>query len=403
MATILLPNTVVAEKISANDLTALIHDLKGTDERIVRWDATDHTAARQEEGACEKLPLATAALVEEPEEDDDDDDVRRRLACEYAAWCIADNPRQRAIFGDREGVHASVIELVASESSATSSAAGHLIYIAAFANERNHQSFVREGAVRSLAEVILRSTKTGSEAKNSPPPPPSAVQTMWAMAALQNLEASYCDTEDDGRCYWDWHASDHDDGHRLEVEVESRPVLSDGSSARRAAMEVPNLIDALKEHVCRGPVQGNVLPGYNSVVGRLDENDAIVQWAAAAALKNMALEKDARPLIEEGRSFDCYCRLKYSDDWLEELKGNDLLLFLRPHDPCWYDDDEFISLCVDGLFMDEEGYHCDDYGEIDEEEEEECEAKDIFTGKPAAELCCGCGGGVWYGESRDEL
>jgi len=56
---------------------------------------------------------------------------------------------------------------------------------------------------------------------------------------------------------------------------------------------------------------------------------------------------------------------------------------------------------VDGWFLDEEGYYCDDYGSV--EEEEDCEAKDVFTGLPATELCCGCGGGVRYGDTRDEL
>ena len=91
--------------------------------------------------------------------------------------------------------------------------------------------------------------------------------------------------------------------------------------------------------------------------------------------------------------------LKDSYDWLEELKGNDLLLFLRPHDPCWNDED-YSALCIDDLFLDEEGYYCDDYEEADEDE---CKAKDIFTGKPASEKCCGCGGGRKLGEAHEEL
>ncbi len=83
-----------------------------------------------------------------------------------------------------------------------------------------------------------------------------------------------------------------------------------------------------------------------------------------------------------------------------ELKGIDLILFLRPHDPCWYDDD-YASLCVDHLFLDEEGYYCDDYEYG--AEEEGCGAKDIFTGKLARELCCGCGGGDRYDDAGDEL
>jgi len=296
-----------------------------------------------------------------------------------------------------------VVAIVGSGSPLTSAAASHLIYIAAFANERNHQSFIRAGAVQALADVIVKSTTTKT-------PPPLAVQSMWAMAALQNLEASYCDTEDNGRCYWAWHAGDGDhhndddetNGHELMIGEGSLPLLSDGSSARRAAMEIPNLVAALKHHVCRAPIgeEDEIFPGENALAGRDDDNMSIVAWAAAAALKNMALEKKARAMIKADSSFECYCRFKDSHDWLEELKGNDLLLFLRPFDPCWFDDD-YTSLCVDGWFLDEEGYYCDDYGSV--EEEEDCEAKDVFTGLPATELCCGCGGGVRYGDTRDEL
>ena len=84
---------------------------------------------------------------------------------------------------------------------------------------------------------------------------------------------------------------------------------------------------------------------------------------------------------------------------LTELKGNDLLLFLRPHDPCW-DNHEGASWCIDNLFLDEEGYYCDGYEEADEEE---CQAKDIFTGKTANASCCGCGGGEKYGVAHEEL
>jgi len=50
-----------------------------------------------------------------------------------------------------------------------------------------------------------------------------------------------------------------------------------------------------------------------------------VAWAAAAALKNMALEKSARAVIEADSSFECYCRFKDSHDWLE---GAPLLCFI---------------------------------------------------------------------------
>jgi len=79
-----LQNHVLA--VSTEELVGLIRDLKGTDERIMRWDASEHTAERQTEGACEKMPEVAALLVKEK------DDTRLRLGCEYATWCITDNP-----------------------------------------------------------------------------------------------------------------------------------------------------------------------------------------------------------------------------------------------------------------------------------------------------------------------
>lgn len=225
------------------------------------------------------------------------------------------------------------------------------------------------------------------------------VQLMWAMAALQNLAASYCATRHNGRCFWSWDGKkDH-----VTIEKEAKPVISDGSPVRLAALDIPSLIPMLQHWACQGPVPGrasdtNILVGENAVAGRDDANPAIIPWAAAGALKNLALEKAARPMLE-GPGFACYCKLKESYDWLEELKANDLLLFLRPHDPCW-DDGENSAMCIDGIFLDKEGYYCDDYEEADDEE---CQETDIFTGKSANELCCGCGGGTKYGDSHEEL
>lgn len=290
-----------AVAVSTEELVGLIRDLKGTDERIMRWDATKHTAKRQQGGACEKLPEIAEILVQE------NDEERWRLACEYATWCITDNPFQRARFSDVPGVHQGVVKAVKAKSPLASAAASHLIYIATFSNEKNHQSFFQAGAVQAVADVITsKSNKT------------LAVQLMWAMAALQNMEASYCATKHDGRCYWGWDGKNN----HVTMEKDSLPMLSDGAPMRQAAMKIPNLVTTLQHYVCQGPVDGpadenHILPGENAVAGRDDANPAIIPWAATAALKNMALEKDAKPLIEEGANFVCYCKIKNSEDWLE--------------------------------------------------------------------------------------
>lgn len=303
------PSTAAA--VSNDELAELIRDLKGTDDRIMRWDATKHTAKRQQGGACEKLDQVAADFIVQAKTQKDD--THWRLACEYATWCITDNPYQRARFSEQEGIHEAVVKVVSSGSPSASAAASHLIYIATFANERNHQGFFHAGAVQAVADVITSSlSKTKKESQ------PLAVQLMWAMAALQNMEASYCATHDDGRCYWDWDGK-HD---HVTMDKSSLPMLSDGSPVRQLAMKIPNLVTTLQHYACQGPVpgaasDGNILPGENAVAGKDDDNPAIIPWAATAALKNMALEKEAKPLIEEGVAFKCYCLIKDSHDWLE--------------------------------------------------------------------------------------
>ena len=287
-----------ASTVSTDELVKLIRDLKGTDERIMRWDASEHTAKLQADGSCSILPQVAELLVKEK------DDNRWRLGCEYLTWCITDNPFLRAKFSEVDGVHKAVVKIVKKGSPQASAAASHLVYIATFANEKNHQSFFKEGAVKALAGVIT--TKDAL-----------AVQLMWAMAALQNLEASYCATRDNGRCYWEWQGEDH-----VTIDEHALPMISDGSPIRKAVMKDPVLVSTLQEYACKGPVEGpasdtNVLPGENARAGHDDDNMAIVPWAAIGALKNLALEKEAKPLLEGSTPFVCYCHVKKSDDWLE--------------------------------------------------------------------------------------
>ena len=304
--------------------------------------------------------------------------------------CITDNPPVRAKFSDVPGIHQAVVDLVRSGNAKLSAKACHVIYIASFANQRNQHGFFDAGAVQALAQIIL--DDSGSILP---------VQTMWAMAALQNLAASYCETEEDGRCYWMFPHGEHN----LVIDPNSLPMISDGSAIRQAAIKIPGLVNELIEYACEGPVEGDVeggfiLVGENAEAGRDEIDHSIVPWAAAGALKNLAIDKEGRELIDRVDGVGCYCELKESDDWLEENKGEGLLLHLRTHIPCWIDNEGEVS-CVDEFFWDEEGYSCKDYGP--HVTDDECEAKDTATGMPAADMCCNCGGGTrfYYEEDYD--
>ncbi|KAI2503921.1 hypothetical protein MHU86_10568 [Fragilaria crotonensis] len=360
--------------LTTKDLEGLIDDLRGDDLRLMRWDATKHTKKRQNDGACESLQDALAVISSSSS-------TARLLglACEYATFCVTNNHKQRSRLSEYNGIHSSIVKLVSSKNTHTSAMASHLIYIATFANGVNHQGFINAGAVKKLAAVV----------KNSKA---SQVQIMWAAAALQNLAASYCDTEGDGRCYWKWRKSNGE--FSFELYSNKYTMNSDGEAVRQEMLGDQELVRSLIGLACRGPVGGemtsdNPFVGENAIVGTHDEASSIVAWAAAGALKNLAIAAEARPMIEA--SIKCLCRLAHSPDWLEENKGEGAISHLRPSDPCWFQDDNAQTgkLCVDHVFLDEEDYTCSDYGKATKQE---CLATDKNSNS-AKEACCGCGGG----------
>ena len=340
-----------------------IKDLKGDDHRVFRWGVTENTAKFQESGACEDLGKAVAANLADP------------TVLEYVTWCVTNNPEQRAVFAEKAN-HATVV----AQLKTSPALAAHVIYITTYTNTKNHQAYLKAKAPEALIE-ILKTTQ-------------NSYDFMWAAAALQNLEASYCATEDDGCCYWDW-----DEGHSLEIAEWSLPLESDGSAARLLAAKDEALLKRLEEIVCRGPIQGketpeNPFPGSTSDAKAVLNHRNMETWAATAVLQNMAMTKQAK-LSDE--VIACACHLINSEEWLEAAKAETLLHHVRPGgEPCWFEDE---GLCVDRFFVDEAGYSCKDYIEP---EEGDCDAVDA-SGVKASEACCGCGGGHRSAYPNDEL
>mmetsp|Transcript_25792 Transcript_25792/g.59280 ORF Transcript_25792/g.59280 Transcript_25792/m.59280 type:complete len:403 (-) Transcript_25792:55-1263(-) len=360
--------------LSDDELTDMLENIKGNDNRLFRWDVTPLTVQRRGHGGCTKLPEACQVL-----QDPRATPASKRLAAEFLTFCLTDAPTQRVRFSRHEGIHRAVIEMVELKDSAASAMASHLIYSSAFANEKNHQSYIFEGAVEALANVVMNPNALTS-------------QIMWASAALQNLAASYCSTADDGRCYWEWTL----ENSHVQLEEDSLPMISDGIVVRETMLNIDGLIETLTKLACTGPVEGsynndNVFPGENTIMGRDDNNPNLMAWAATGVLKNLALEPLAHERIEP--ALQCMCKMKDSPDWLEQHKSSDLILFLRrEQDPCWYRDDEEL-LCIDKNFVDQDHYHCDGYKQATEDE---CRNECVVTGISAKKACCECGGGTVY-------
>jgi hypothetical protein len=103
------------------------------------------------------------------------------------------------MFASISGIHKAITKLVLHNSMYLSSKACHVIYIASFANSVNHQRFANIGAIDALSKIIKQENLAEDQS------PRLAAQGMWASAALANLAASYCET-DEGRCYWEWYS-----------------------------------------------------------------------------------------------------------------------------------------------------------------------------------------------------
>lgn len=149
------------EPIMAEEtLKGLLDNIKGNDNRLFRWDATPLTTQRRGHGGCKRLPdVVSLLMAERPSASmtrtSDADREMKFMAAEYLTFCITDAPSQRALFGQQEGIHRAVVELISSKDTALSAMAAHLIYSSVFANEHNHQTYIVEGAVEALANVIM--------------------------------------------------------------------------------------------------------------------------------------------------------------------------------------------------------------------------------------------------------
>jgi hypothetical protein len=428
-----------------------IHELRGDDYRLFRWDASDHTVSRQnplsetnaEGGRCNDLSKALQLIASysgsEVENDDgsnsnNDPKLLYGLACEYATFCITDHPEHRAMLHNVDNIYDGIVRLLSVAGSMTqamsedpsndsnndvddddneskpqyllhpprycryyytSMMAAHVIYIASFADAKNHQGFIHANAVPALATIIKQPTAVPAK-------------VMWAASALQNIAASYCHTpEEDGRCWWDWHPRNTVDDaviektgeennnnnnnnntarhlsftpsqYELRIHPDALPIVSDGSMARQQMLSDEELITRLIGWTCQGPVKyAHEYITDEEVEDEVNEDEiyehypwpsahadawqsnvyhehkvSIVPWATTAALKNMALHLSSsaasstriiQDMIHD--SLPCLCRMTQSPDWLESSKAMGLLENSNVDgSPCWFlpvvDDDD---------------------------------------------------------------
>jgi hypothetical protein len=407
-----------------------IERLRGEDDRLFRWDATEQTVQVQKQVCEDAMDRASLALLEKTSSS-------LLLPLEIFAWCLTDQPRFREQFSEFPQLFEIILDLLKpplpsssdkdhedKNAIATFTMAAQVIYRAVYGNAYNYAMF--QSAIPTLADIILQYHNNQNNNKYYSP-----VSVMWAAAAMQNLAANYC--QKDIICHYDWTDDNNDknDTVRLEPPPFNGKLLVNGTVARQTIIATPHLVETLVELACQGPVKGSPNETHNPFIGEnakqqfFDTTTAnnhhsipaanLWAWAATGVLKQLALEPNQPSLKSMLESHAvCWCHLLYSKDWLEAIKANDLWHHLRRTDPCWYqgienpeqyreelidtiDDIRTVPLCIDDAhYRDSEGWTCGDF-EHDEVVEDPtlCDVKDARrTDVTARHACCICGGGT---------
>ena len=300
--------------------------LRAGDERLVRPSPNAKTAARQrEERSLALLPAAVAALNPNATAVCDCDDLAEQsshaTAAEVLHLLTTDNPRNRRAIGATPDALLALVSLVGESLSCNNTfwspswlageEAAEALWILSFNDRANHAALLEAGAPEALAAPLL--------AAHAPPR-----AKMWAAAALQNLAASYCDTQD-GRCSWRWSG----DPGAMALEPHEALVI-DAEPARRRIGAVPGIFAALVDLAAAPPAEDGLLPSAATVSDRL--SPGIAAWAAAGALKNLALSPTLREKIIAAGAPHALCALSRSRCWLQNSKSRAALGFLEVRD-----------------------------------------------------------------------
>ena len=140
------------------EISELVKHLKGDDNRLFRWDASETTYALQKD-SCSHLADAAELLSAYTDDDSITDTSSNELliaAADYILLCITDNPSNREIFSHVPNVQKAVVDkLVKSDDEAVSAIGAHLVYIGVYTNAKNHRAFFEDGAVEALAEIVM--------------------------------------------------------------------------------------------------------------------------------------------------------------------------------------------------------------------------------------------------------
>lgn len=404
-----------AEILGSSKLKDLSKQLRGDNESLVRPNPSEVTAKAQKD-IC---PFVISSLVET---------VRsseilsvRADAAEVLHLCTTRNAANRMDIGLADNgqifeslkdvIHSGMkaiksiekmnpesdldhIIAIGSEAGNAIAHASESIWILSYNNEHNQKGFFEAGIVEELIDSIkycpVFFDRDGF----------CSAANMWSFAALQNLAASYCDTETG---YCDWQRNDETRALTLPkgvkkmstVDKEIRSKIMD-QIKEKDARSFRNLLNYF---ICGGPVNSPhdetySWPGRATYPNSISHPE-IVPWAAIGLLKSLVIDESTRRYLSEkneenGELFMCLCDVfKNTPDWLEENKATIATYRMGWDDYC----PDVHDRCVDkeGWVESETGKTCSDY-----ESERLCAdmGMKLGGGIPANEACCVCGGGT---------
>ncbi len=234
---------------------------------------------------------------------------------ELLTLCSSEHPEFRHKIGTfEEGVALkAIVDLLKEDKDSVTAVVGNAIWILSFDDKFNHNYFV-EHALESMASILVERAKTLEQADDKQT---CALTVMWMAAALQNLAASYCET-DSGHCWWEYDFPEEEDATDYGIYLhEESPLVVDAAEAAEKIVKAAGgeLVTVLHRLVCEDPMTSEDEQKWASeatIDGSV--HPRIITWAVAGLLKNLSMYDGSYEATMAAK--DCLCALTQSEDWL---------------------------------------------------------------------------------------
>ena len=314
---------------SGQDLDEMIAYLRDDDKRLIRYNVpSDLVWIRQEKLCAKQLEPLLVRLSTRFDADSNitlEDQIK---IVELLTLCSSEHPDFRNTIGTfEEGVALkAIISLLDEGQDSITAVVGAAIWILSFADQFNHNYFT-ERAVEKMASILVERAKALDQMDEASKPA-CALAIMWMAAALQNLAASYCET-DSGHCWWEYGFSKEAEDGGIYLHEDS-PLEVDATKAAEAIVKSVDgeLVSVLHRLVCADPMtseEEHLWASEATIHGTSTSriSPRIITWAVARLLKNLSMYEGTHEVTVAAK--DCLCLLTRSS----VLQGGRCALSIR--------------------------------------------------------------------------